>query len=412
MSQYFWGYIFAPIFDILKNNNVNNSKDDLIKALKEGSIWYENGAFKTKNRFPNNIAKTLEEMGARYVRHSYILDKSKLSVDLLNIISFSNMYSLQKATLINEFLAGLISFLKTTSVDDFIELTVKKMYKKLELDILKSAQEYKLPILELGIVTPQIKIPKTKQKEIKTYWQKQDEKTNKLRKKIEKAKTLEEKDEAREKLIKHQTETYKNAPSINIEVDQYELNKISQKIADDYIYNMNYWIKKWEVKNIIEMRNEITNLVQKGVRVSQLQEYFEKRWKIAKNKALFLAENESRLAGSVIQATQYKKLGCTQFKWGRSTSIEKRKLHKEYYGQIFDFNNPPIIDEKLGIKGLPRQIWNCKCQMLCIAPNLAESIKKAEEIRNAKRNIIKYIEYRIKNSKQLDNSAWRYRRFG
>lgn len=412
MAQYFWGYIFAPIFEMLNDSTIDNSKDDLIKAIKDGSIWYERGAFRTKGRFTNKIAKTLEEMGAKYLRHSYYIDKNQLSLDLLDAISFTNLNSLQILAKLNEHLAGLALFLEKLTVKDFIELSVEKMYKKLELDILKSAREYKLPVIELGVVSPNVKTSKKQQKEVEQYWKAQDEKSSKIRQQILKAKTPEEKDRLREKLAEHQKETYANAPTLDVKLDEYELNKVSEKIAEDYVYNMNYWIKKWEAKNIIEMRKEVADMVQKGVRVPELKAYFEKRWKVAKNKAQFLAENESRLAGSVIQATQYKKLGCTQFKWGRSTSIEKRKLHKEYYGKIFDLDNPPIIDEKLGIRGLPRQIWNCKCQMLCVAPSLAESIKRAEKIRNAKRNIVRYIEYKIENSKQCSNSAWRYRRFG
>ena len=422
MIQYFWGYIFAPIFEILTENTVDNSKNDLIKAIKSGRVWYQKGAFRTKGRFTNAVSKTLEEMGARYLRGAYYIERVKIPTDLLSIINITRVATIQKANKISEFLGGLMSILETLTVRDFIEHSVANMYKKLEIDIVKSAQEYKLPVIDLGIVSPDVKISKTERKKIETYWKDRDEQAAKLRKEIAKAQTPEAKEAATEKLNKHQRETYQNAPTLDINIDNYELNKVSQKVAEDYIYNMNYWIKKWEAKNIIEMRKKIADMVQEGAQaktieeyvltVPQLQKLFEGEWEKAKKKAHFLAENESRLAGSVIQATQYQKLGCTQFEWGRSTSKEKRELHKTYYGQIFSFNDPPIIDEKLGIKGLPRQIWNCKCQMLCVPPSKAQTIKKAEEIRNAKRNIIEYIRYRVENSKQCNNTTWRYRRYG
>lgn len=408
MSKYFWDNIFSGIFKVLDDNNINNSTNDIINALREGTIWYDNGAFHTRDRFTNKVAKTLEEMGAIYRRKSYYIEQNKLSNEILNTIALVKSTATRKALEIEQYLIGLTPILEKLTARDLIQLTVKEMYKKLELDILKSAQEYKLPVIELDIVSPKVKTSKKQQKEIEQYWEEQDKKASEIRTQIRKAKTSKEKDELRQKLVEHQKETYANAPTLDVKLEEYELNKVSEEIANDYVYNMNYWIKKWEAKNIIEMRKEVADMVQKGVRVPELRAYFEKRWKIAKNKAQFLAENESRLAGSVIQATQYQKLGCTQFKWGRSTSIEKRKLHKEYYNKIFDFDNPPIIDEKLGIKGLPRQIWNCKCQMLCVAPSLAQTIKRTEEIRNAKRNIFT----RIKNSMQRSNSNWRYRRYG
>ena len=48
MRLYFWDNIFKELFEIL-GNNVSNSKDGLIKQLKSGHIWYENGAFRTKD---------------------------------------------------------------------------------------------------------------------------------------------------------------------------------------------------------------------------------------------------------------------------------------------------------------------------------------------------------------------------
>ena len=422
MAQYFWGYIFAPIFEILAENTVENSKNDLIKAIKSGRIWYDKGAFRTKGRFSNAIAKTLEEMGARYMRNAYYLERIKVPADLLSIINLTKLATVQKANRISEYLAGLMPILETLSVDDFIEYSVDRMYKKLEIDIVKSAQEYKLPVIDLGIVSPDVKISKHEQKKIEAYWKERDAKAKQLREAVKKATTKEERREARAKLNNFQVETYQNAPQLEFSIDEFELNKVSQEVAKDYVYNMNFWIKKWETKSIIEMRKKIADMVQEGEQVSTIRDYiltvpemkklFEGEWEKAKRKALFLAENESRIAGSVIQATQYQKLGCTQFVWGRSTSKEKRKLHEQYYNKVFDFNNPPIIDEKLGIRGLPRQIWNCKCLMLCAAPSYISTIKRTEEIRNAKRNIIEYIKYRVENSKQCNHSNWRYRRYG
>lgn len=66
MSKYFWDNIFREIFDILKDNTVYNSKNDVINAIRNGSIWYENGAFRTKSRFTNGVAQTLESIGAKF----------------------------------------------------------------------------------------------------------------------------------------------------------------------------------------------------------------------------------------------------------------------------------------------------------------------------------------------------------
>ena len=422
MAQYFWGYIFAPIFAILDENSVENSKDDLAKAIRNGRIWYENGAFRCKGRFSNTISKTLEELGARHLRGAYFIEQKYIPIEIVNAINLTKIATVTKTTKISDFLAGLLPALEALTVRDFIEVTVQKMYKKLELDILKSAQEYKLPVIELGIVAPDVKLSKKKQKDIKDYWTERDNIARELRAKLKNARTKEAKQKASQRLRQHQIESYANAPKLDVKVDEFELNNVSKKIAEDYVYNMNFWVKKWEVKEIVQMRKDVADMVQKGYRLPEFYDYFRKKWKQGKTKAMFLAENESRLAGSVIQATNYQKAGCTKFMWGRSTSIEKRELHKKLaqennneYGingtNVFEFDNPPVIDEKLGIRGLPRQIWNCKCQMIGIPPTLDEVIKRAESVRNAKKNIFEYIRYKVENSKQRNNNPWRYRRY-
>lgn len=154
-----------------------------------------------------------------------------------------------------------------------------------------------------------------------------------------------------------------------------------KQVTKDYIENMDFWIQKWEEKEIVKMRQDVANMVKAGSRTETLKTYFMNRWGIAERKAEFLARNESGIAGAVIKATHYQDMGCTHFKWLRSTSKEKRELHLEYaketgnqYGiggtNIFSFADPPIIEQVElkgggavpkpdGQKGLPGQTYNC-----------------------------------------------------
>lgn len=407
MSKYFWDNIFKKIFEILKDKTVQNSKDDVINALKSGRIWYENGAFRGK--FNNSISKTLEEMGAKFRNGAFFIDINLLSYDLSHTIAFVNAQNLAKANVILDYLKGLSLVLPSLQLKDYIEPAVEGMYKNLEMELIKSAQEKKVPVIELGIVQPKIKLPKTQTKNIESYWKEYDDKAKKLQQSI--VKTTRKGEDAsplREELKDLHKDAFENAPQLDITIDNIELDAQSKKIAEDYTHNMQFWVKKWEVKNIVKMRDDVLKMIQEGARVPRIEEYFEKRWKIAKDKAHFLAVNESHLAASVIKATQYQMLGSPGYKWGRSSSKEKRKLHEHYYGKYFTWDEKPILDEDLGIRGYPRQIWNCKCHMLVVVPTLEQLIEKRNEVKNAKRNIFT----KIKNSKQCNNNSWRYRRFG
>lgn len=418
MSQYFYKQIFEKIFQVLEGASVVNSKDDLLNAIKSGKVYYKDGAFRAE-RFSNAISTTLEKMGATFKNGAYYIDKTLIPLEYIQALGIVQAQTIAKLATIRQVLSNLD--LDGADLDRYLEAVVQQMFKSLEVDIVKSAQDKRVPVIELGIVSPKGKIPKAKK--LEDYWKTQDEKLERLRKEKEKLKkqrtkdkkenkdtsSIEEKiDEIQSQIEEAKLDAFQKAPQLDVEIDDIELNEQARKIARDYTYNMKYWVKKWEVKNITKMRQDIVDMVQNGARQPEIQAYFENRWKIAKDKAAFLARNESHLAASVIKKTEYEKLGCTKFKWGRSTSKEKRKLHEQYYGKVFDFDNPPIIDEKLNIRGLPRQIWNCGCTMLIVPPTLDEIINKRQKVNNS---ILGKINGFFKGT-QRNNNAWRYRRFG
>lgn len=214
-------------------------------------------------------------------------------------------------------------------------------------------------------------------------------------------------------------------------IEVIKTDKQAKKVTDDYVYNMDYWVKNWKSKEISLMRQDIAQMVQGGARTETISKYIQNRWGIAERKAEFLARNESGIAGSVIKATHYQDMGCTHFMWLKSTSREKRPLHLEYakktgnqYGiggtSIFSFVDPPIIEQVKagesyipkpgGQKGLPGQTYNCSCNLVGIK-NPQYYINR-QKIENAKRNIFTKIKYAIENNKQRNNYPWRYRRFG
>lgn len=214
-------------------------------------------------------------------------------------------------------------------------------------------------------------------------------------------------------------------------IEVIKTDKQAKKVADDYVYNMDYWVKNWKSKEIGLMRQDIAQMVQGGARTETISKYIQNRWGIAERKAEFLARNESSIAGSVIKATHYQDMGCTHFMWLKSTSREKRPLHEEYakktgnqYGiggtNIFSFADPPIIEQLKagesyipkpnGQKGLPGMTYNCSCNLVGIK-NPQYYINR-QKIENAKRNIFTKIKNTIKNSLQRNNNPWRYRRFG
>lgn len=86
------------------------------------------------------------------------------------------------------------------------------------------------------------------------------------------------------------------------------------------------------------------------------------RGETAEERAKFIARDQVSKMNSEMGAARAKSAGITKFKWRHSgASADPRKLHQKYDGQIFSYDDLPIIDERTGERGLPGQAINCRC---------------------------------------------------
>lgn len=485
-----WETMFKPVFDILKSDNtvLNAKQSPLITALNSGRIYYENGAFKAVDRFSNAVATELETLGAKFKYGAYYIDRALLPIEIENTLSMIAARESTKLVALNGLLVKLASDVTKAQFNKLlIDEAAQLMFKKLEKDLIDSTSEGKIPTIGTYYEVPDFEIADEKINEINKFYEEggsgnapeidldsdivglnepQDddfwgdiERTDKSRKtkKFKKKKNNSSGDGKENKPPKggengNGSDTNDagddnggsggDAGDSNGNIDYnaslavFKEDKWTKKIAKDYVYNTKFWVKKWKAKEIIKMRRDVLEMVQSGARIETIQKYFEKEWKVAKDKAAFLARNESEIASSVLKAVHYQRQGCTHFFWLKSTSKEKRELHLEYtkekgnkYGiggtNIFPFDNPPIIEElKIkkgkgkyevipnpdGKRGLPGQTYNCGCNLVGVK-NYQYYVNRSK-IENAKRNIFTKIKNTIKNSLQRNNYPWRYRRFG
>ena len=374
IRRYFAVTIFDEIFAILDGKKVvQNDTNIILTALRTGKIYYKDGAFRTDKRFSNRVALELEKIGAVYRNGAYVLNEQSIPPIITSEIATLKVEAKAKLNSVDIFLSNL----SLVDITPFVDGLVNKMFDSFTTDLSKSLTEKNIPIIELPIDNPNVTIPEEEVQKISQYWDEKEEEARKLREVYERAKEFYDKDKSREArkavdrakdtLKEFQKQKYKNAPKFDY---TYPGNPTSRQVAENYTYNLKYWVKNWEVQDITNMREEVIEMVKKGARIAEIKKYFESRWKVASDKAEFLARNEAGLASTAIKEWQYKNAGCTHFKWLPSASKEKRELHKQHYGKIFSFDNPPLIDERLEIYGLPRQIWNCSCSMQCIVPKI------------------------------------------
>ncbi len=83
---------------------------------------------------------------------------------------------------------------------------------------------------------------------------------------------------------------------------------------------------------------------------------------VTEKRAQFIAVDQTRKITTAANYERMKSTGIRKAVWHHSGgSAEPRKLHQKLDGQVFDLDNPPIIDERTGQRGLPGELPNCKC---------------------------------------------------
>lgn len=146
------------------------------------------------------------------------------------------------------------------------------------------------------------------------------------------------------------------------EMTSYQLAQIAQ----NYTYNLNYYINKWTQNEIFSLRKDLNKFVLSGVRAENLEEIIKHHQDVSENKARFLARQETKLLVAEYRKNRFKQAGVTKYRWSTVLDGRERELHKKLHGRIFSWDNPPIIDEVTGQRGNPGEAYNCRCMAIPI----------------------------------------------
>ena len=140
------------------------------------------------------------------------------------------------------------------------------------------------------------------------------------------------------------------------------------EIARTYTENVRgYVIKDFAEERIPEMRRKIQELVLQGYRMDKVQELLQKEYGFMAKKAKFLAQNETTIMLSEYKKVTYPQMGFNKFIWKTIMDGKERPLHKALNNTVWSYDDPPIIDERTGQKGLPGATYNCRCEQVPFA---------------------------------------------
>jgi SPP1 gp7 family putative phage head morphogenesis protein len=108
----------------------------------------------------------------------------------------------------------------------------------------------------------------------------------------------------------------------------------------------------------------VMRAISAGGNLGEITDALMKSGQVTERRAREIARDQTRKAFNHISKEKMLAMGLKKFMWRHSGGGQTpRKLHQEYDGQIFSFDDLPIIEEGTTIRGIPGDAINCGCTM-------------------------------------------------
>ena len=118
-----------------------------------------------------------------------------------------------------------------------------------------------------------------------------------------------------------------------------------------------------------KVSDAVNRSIQSGRGLADLIPFMRDQTGVTKRHGKNVALDQTRKAFTSLNVARMENVGLTKFEWVHSGGGQRpRKYHQDRWplglnGGIFDINDPPIIDQKTGERGLPAHAIFCKCRM-------------------------------------------------
>ncbi len=111
-----------------------------------------------------------------------------------------------------------------------------------------------------------------------------------------------------------------------------------------------------------EVQVAVMSAITTGSGLDQLVPYLTKRYEDDARHAHLVALDQVRKASANVNAARLQALGVEEYVWVHVGGERyPRKLHQSYSGKTFRYDDPPVIDERTGVKGKPGDAIFCRC---------------------------------------------------
>lgn len=153
----------------------------------------------------------------------------------------------------------------------------------------------------------------------------------------------------------------KTITSADIEIPMETTPAVAQELVTGYTKNLELYIKDWQDEQIERLREQVGKNVAQGYRADRMVGMLESEYGTTRNKAKFLARQETSLLVSKYREAKYKESGIGSYIWSTSHDERVRQDHKDLDRQTFSWSNPPVVDKATGRKANPGEDFGCRC---------------------------------------------------
>ncbi len=144
--------------------------------------------------------------------------------------------------------------------------------------------------------------------------------------------------------------------------------KQRETIAEEWQKNMKLWVQEFTEKEISNLREKVQANVFHGNRHEAMVKDIQSSYDVSRNKAKFLARQETNLLLAKYKEARYSDVGVKQYRWktvAGSPNHPVRPMHKALDGKIFSWDAPPVVNDK-GERKNPGEDYNCRCYAIPI----------------------------------------------
>lgn len=153
----------------------------------------------------------------------------------------------------------------------------------------------------------------------------------------------------------------KTAATVDLEVESLlkdgELNPYFNNIIDENVG----LIRSIPEEHLPQFKNSLVYAITRDLPQTELSKIIQKNFAMTKNKAGFIARDQTNKLNAKVAEYRQKALGGERYIWRTVEDVRVRPDHAKLDGKTFYWDKPPVIDKRTGRRGNPGSDFQCRC---------------------------------------------------